>query len=170
MNNTAQLIIYVDQPIPNNADAYTLSGDVGHTFIAIQQGEIRRVLGYWPATSVNPVTSPSDKKAFGNDENHYFDVSISNNISSSQLKNIINYCKDNVPTTYNLNSYNCTDFALAIGRLGGLNFSDSTGTWPGGSGNNPGKLGQNIRSMITPVNGSKQTTGGNAGSNKGTCN
>lgn len=165
-----QLIIYVDQPKPNNSDAYTLEGDVGHTFIAIQQGDIRRVIGYWPTTSVNPVTSPTDKKAFGNDENHYFDVSVSTTINASQLGSIIGYCKNNVPATYNLNTYNCTDFGLAIGRLGGLNFGDSSGTWPGGGGNNPGQLGQNIRNMTLPANSSRQTTGGNAGANKGICN
>jgi hypothetical protein len=166
----AELVIYVNQPKPNSSDAYTLTGDVGHTFIAIQQGNIRRVVGYWPATSVHPITSPTDTKAFGNDENHYFDVSISNNISASQLGNIINYATNTVPSTYNLNTYNCTDFGIAVGKLGGINLNDSYGTWPGGGGSNPGQLGQNIRSMPTPPNGTKQTAGANSASNKGTCN
>ncbi|WP_166920364.1 hypothetical protein [Flavobacterium poyangense] len=170
LTKSAEIVIYVDQPKPNKPDAYTLTGDVGHTFIAIQQGNIRRVIGYWPATSVHPITSPSDTKAFGNDENHYFDVSISTSINPSQLANIINYTNNTVPKTYNLNTYNCTDFGIAVARLGGLNLNDSYGTWPGGGGSNPGQLGENIRNMATPVNGTKQTTGANSASNRGTCN
>ncbi|MFH7012711.1 hypothetical protein ACHRV5_12630 [Flavobacterium sp. FlaQc-52] len=170
LSKGAELVIYVDQPIANSPDAYTMGGDVGHTFVAIQQGNIRRVVGYWPATSVDPITSPTDTKAFGNDENHYFDVSISTGINASQLANIINYATNTAPSTYNLNSYNCTDFGIAVGKLGGLNLNDSYGTWPGGGGSNPGQLGQNIRSMSTPANGTKQTAGANSASNKGTCN
>lgn len=170
LSKSAELIIYVDQPNPNSSDAYTLTGDVGHTFIAIQQGAIRRVLGYWPSTSVNPAISPTDKMAFGNDENHFFDVSISNVVTSSQLVNIIDYCINKTPNVYNLNTYNCTDFGIAVAKLGGINFASSYGTWPNGGGNNPGQLGQNIRGMSVPVNGIKQTAGTNSASNKGTCN
>ena len=170
LSQNATLIIYIDQPIPNSPNAYTLSGDVGHTFIAIQQGGIRRVLGYWPKTSVEPALSPTDVKAFGNDENHFFDVSLNTQISSTQLINIVGYI-NNVPRTYDLNNYNCTDFGIEVGRLGGLNLPDCYGSWPGGGGSNPGTLGQYIRTMQLPTNSYRQTTGTNSKSNTGTtCN
>lgn len=77
---------------------------------------------------------------------------------------------NNAPNTYDLNTYNCTDFAIAIGNLAGLNLSDSYGSWPGGGGSNPGQLGQNIRTMSLPTNARRQTTGANSASNTGTCN
>jgi hypothetical protein len=168
LTQNATLIIYVDQPKPNSSDSYTLGGDVGHTFIALQQGEIRRVLGYYPATSVDPYGKTTDISAFGNNENHFFDVSISTPISSVQLLNILGHC-NNAPKTYDLNTYNCTDFAIQIGNLAGLNLPDSSGTWPNGGGSNPGQLGQNIRPMALPANSYKQTTGANSASNKGEC-
>lgn len=162
-------MIYVDQPIANNSKAWS-GTDVGHTFIAIQQGNIRRVFGYWPATSVYPASGYStDVMAFGNDENHYFNVSIVVPVDTSKLLSIISYA-NNAPKQYDLDKYNCTDFALEVGKLAGLPLTDSFGSWPEGAGSNPGQLGQDIRDMPLPPNSRRQTTGANAASNNGTCN
>ena len=146
----ATFTIYVDQPIANSSDSWTLTSDntpdPGHTFIAIQQGDIRRVFGYYPRNNVNPVTSPSDPSAFGNDQGHKFDVAVSIPINASQLQTIINSSVNSSTSTYNLNSFNCTDFAIKIGNLAGLNLPNSYGTWPGGGGSNPGQLGQKYKS------------------------
>lgn len=168
---SAELIIYVDQPTANNSASWSgtfTDPYVGHTFVAIQQGGIRKVFGYYPSTNVS-LTYPNDPKAFGNDQGHTFDVSLSIPINPDQLLNVIGYA-NNAPSTYNLNTYNCTDFAIAIGNLVGLGLPDSYGTWPGGGGSNPGQLGQEIRNMTLPTNSSRQTTGANAASNTGTCN
>jgi len=170
LNENAQLTIYVDQPIPNKEDAYTgiTNVDVGHTFIAIQQGNIRRVMGFYPASEVGPVNTTADM-AFSNDGGHNFDVSISVSINATQLSNIVNYIK-NAPKKYDLNSYNCTDFGISVGNLAGLGLPDAYGTWPNGGGSNPGALGQYIRSMTVPAGGIRQTTSASAGSNNGNCN
>lgn len=172
LGQNAVLVIYVDQPTPNSSDTWSGSvynPNVGHTFIAIQQGDgIRRVLGYYPDTTVDP-SAPNDPRAFGNDQGHSFDVAISIPINPNQLLDVISYIS-NSPTSYNLNTYNCTDFAIAVGNLVGLNLPDSYGTWPGGGGSNPGNLGQEIRNMTFPPNVYRQTTTANAASNKGTCN
>ncbi|WP_367772383.1 hypothetical protein AB3G33_02575 [Flavobacterium sp. WC2421] len=168
---SAQLTIYVDQPTANSSVPWSGSltdPNVGHTFIAIQQGGIRRVLGYYPNSTVS-IAYPNDSKAFGNDQGHISDVSLSIPINSTQLLNVIGYA-NNAPSTYNLNTYNCTDFAIAIGNLVGLNLPDSYGTWTGGGGSNPGQLGQNIRNMSLPTNANRQTTGANSATNTGTCN
>lgn len=172
LSQGATLIIYVDQPKANTPDSWSgliTDPDVGHTFIAIQQGNIRRVFGYYPRNSVNPYSAPSDPAAFGNDQGHLFDVSLSIPITASQLINVIGY-SINAPSTYNLNSYNCTDFGISIGNLAGLNLPDSYGTWPNGGGSNPGQLGQNIRGMILPLNATRQTTNTNSAPNNGVCN
>ncbi|WP_426062382.1 hypothetical protein [Flavobacterium sp. DSP2-3-1] len=169
LSKPAEVVIYVDQPIANNAKAWS-GTDVGHTFIAIQQGNTRSVFGYWPSSSVYPATGYStDVMAFGNDENHHFDVSIAVVVDTSKLLNIIAYA-NNAPTQYDLDNYNCTDFALEVGKLAGLPLSDSSGIWPGGEGSNPGQLGQDIRNMSLPANSRRQTIGANAASNNGTCN
>ncbi len=172
LSQGARITIYVDQPIANSPDAWSVDSnkntDVGHTFIAIQQGNIRRVFGYYPKTTVDP-SSPNDPKAFGDDQGHAFDVSVSIPINSSQLLDVIGYA-NNAPSTYNLNTYNCTDFAIEVGNLIGLGLPDSYGYWYLGGGSNPGQLGQNIRKMALPVNASRQITESNAASNEGICN
>jgi hypothetical protein len=171
LSQSAELIIYVDQPTANSPTPWSgtiTDPNVGHTFVAIQQGNLRRVFGYYPNTTVS-LSTPNDPKAFGNDQGHAFDVSLSIPINSGQLLNVIDYA-NNAPSTYNLNTYNCTDFAIEIGNLVGLGLPDSYGTWPGGGGSNPGQLGQNIRNMALPTNTSRQTTRANAANNTGTCN
>lgn len=169
----ATFTIYVDQPTANSSDSWAgtiKNPDPGHTFIAIQQGDIRRVFGYYPRTEVNPITSPSDPSAFGNDQGHTFDVAVKIPINASQLQTIINNSVNSSTSTYNLNSYNCTDFAIKMANLAGLNLPDSYGTWPGGGGSNPGQLGQNIRGMALPANAVRQTTSTNSAPNSGQCN
>lgn len=169
LNKSAEVIIYVDQPLSNNSKAWS-GTDVGHTFIAIQQGDTRRVFGYWPATSIYPAPGYStDNMVFGNDENHHFDVSLSTPVDANKLFSIIAYAS-NAPKVYDLDNYNCTDFAIEVGKIAGLPLSDSYGSWPGGAGSNPGQLGQDIRNMTLPANSQRQTTEANAASNKGTCN
>lgn len=71
---SAELIIYVDQPTANNSASWSgtfTDPYVGHTFVAIQQGGIRKVFGYYPSTNVS-LTYPNDPKAFGNDQGAYF--------------------------------------------------------------------------------------------------
>jgi hypothetical protein len=176
LGQSAELVIYVDQPTANSPTPYTYGPDpndskglpvsnVGHTFIAIQQGNIRRVVGYYPKDPVNPATSSTATSVLSNNENHFFDVSISTRISSSQLVNIVGYCSS-TPIIYDLNNYNCTDFGIEIAKLGGLNLPDSYGKWPYGGGSNPGQLGQNIREMYLPAGVNRQVTGTNSASNK----
>ncbi len=169
LNKSAEVIIYVDQPLSNNSKAWS-GTDVGHTFIAIQQGKTRRVFGYWPATSIYPAPGYStDNMVFGNDENHHFDVSLSTPVDANKLFTIIAYA-NNAPKVYDLDNYNCTDFAIEVGKIAGLPLSNSYGAWPGGAGSNPGQFGQDIRNMTLPANSQRQTTEANAASNKGTCN
>ena len=77
--------------------------------------------------------------------NYLYHISISKNISSSQLQSIINYIK-NFPSTYNVNNYACADFAINIGNLAGMNLPSTTMNELTFSGRSPGQLGQEIRS------------------------
>lgn len=98
------------------------------------------MFGYYPRDSVNPYSSPSGPSAFGNDQGHIFDVALAIPINANQLQTVMSTSSYNTPSTYNLNTFNCTDFGIKIGNLVGLNLPDSYGTWPGGGGSNPGQL------------------------------
>src|SRR5690606_38206574 len=57
LTQPATFTIYADQPTPNDNDSWAgnmTDPDVGHTFISIRQGNIRRVVGYYPGNPVNP--------------------------------------------------------------------------------------------------------------------
>lgn len=179
-NENATFTLYVDQPTANSNEPWSgnpNNPNVGHTFISIKQGNVRRIIGFYPGAAVTSLSNPAVTGAFHNDSQHSFDVSLSVVIGPSQLNNVINYIKGQARSTYNLNSNNCTDFGLATIRIAGIKLPSAYGTWgvggpgtsTGGAGDNPGQLGENIRNMQTPAGGVKVTTSGTALSNMGGC-
>jgi hypothetical protein len=165
--------LYIDQPVPNTRDVNSSSFDVGHTFLEFQETRngitTRRALGLYPSTSANPL-SPTAPGCLNDDGSHIFTVSLTLNLTGSQFMNILNFCAAGNFTTYNLNSNNCTTWALSSLNAGGINIFTTTGFWPLGSGDDPGDLGQDIRSLTLSSNMSRSVTAGNAPSNTGTCN
>jgi hypothetical protein len=166
LNSAATLTIYVDQPIANSSQVVSLSGSVGHTFIGITQGNNTSIFGFYPEADKLP--GESDAGKLGIDQNTPFDVSISSGITSTQLSGILNYIY-NRTTGYSLNDYNCTDFALGIATIAGLNLPDTYTSWGIGGGSNPAALGQNIRSLSLNNGVTRNTSGGTSPANKKTC-
>ena len=58
---------------------------------------------------------------------------------------------------YDLNSNNCSSFAIRALRSAGINLPFTMGTWPNGGGYNPGDLGEDIRSMSLSAGMTKST-------------
>jgi hypothetical protein len=162
---SATLTIYVNEPSPGTGKTHN-GTFVGHTFVSLSQGSNVSTFGFYPVSdNIYPYINNSSNSILGDDGsgNESFSANVSTTLTSSQLSQIINKAK-NYNSTYHLDTYNCTDFAIDIGNLGGLNLPPSNGTWPGGGGSNPGTLGQHIRSLSSGTN----TSGGNAPStNKG---
>jgi hypothetical protein len=172
LSSGGKVTIYVDQPSPNSRSTWSgiaLDPDVGHTFIGIEQGGTTRFFGFYPTDGVNPFTSPSDNSSLVDDGGHAYDVKIEIPVNSSQLTDVINLAK-NRPSIYNLNSYNCTDFGIAVAIAAGISLQDTNGTWPGGGGSNPGDLGEDIRSSSFSSSVTVIKTSGTAPLNSGTCN
>lgn len=166
MNTSATLTIYVDQPIANSSKVLSISGHVGHTFIGISQGNNNSIFGFYPEADKLP--GESDAGKLGNDQETKFDVSISSGITATQLSKIIDYV-NNRNTGYNLNTYNCTDFALSIATIAGVNLPDTYSSWGIGGGSNPAALGQDIRNFTLKSGMTRNTEGGTPPANKKTC-
>ena len=172
LSQSAVFTIYVDQPTPNSNESWSgipTSPDVGHTFISIKQGDLRRVLGFYPSDGVS-LDNPSVEGAYYNDSGHHYDVALSFVINSNKLTSLINHIYNHVGSNYNLNTNNCTDFGMGSCNVAGVKLPSAFGTWgmPGigsGGGDNPGQLGQNIRNMTPPIGSVLTTTSGNAPSN-----
>ena len=166
----ASLTIYVAEPNPGTGDTYN-GNYVGHTFISLNQGVNMSVLGFYPTSDkIFPIFNASSSSVIGNDGviAEYYSTSITTSISPDQLEQILDAII-NHNSTYDLNTYNCTDFGIEIGNLGGLNLPNCNGTWPGGSGSNPGTLGEYIRNMSPSSNTTVNTDGGEAPLTRKSC-
>jgi hypothetical protein len=183
--NTYSVTVCVDQPEPGASDAWTVSAtgaggssaggnpaNVGHTFLIFMQntgGEIiTRNVGFYPATLVSPRT-PTAVGEFNNDALHGFNVSLTVQVTNSQFFNMLNYVSQQTGSQYDLNANNCTSFALKTLDAGEIFLPSTIGTWPGGSGNDPGDLGQDILSLNLSSNMSRNMTSSNH-PNLGSCN
>ena len=164
----ASITIYVDQPNPDlpNLPVAPSSG-VGHSFISITQGNNTVNYGFYPAEDCGfGWPNPSDGQ-MGNDENHVFDVSVSVDIDGSTLQTLITHSLSFANTDYILEDMNCTDFALSIANIIGLNISDTdiSGSFVIGNGSTPGKFGEFLRNMNLPQGVIRNKDGGTAPSN-----
>ncbi len=172
----SKMTIYVDQPVANSSVPYANDNgiEVGHSFVALEtidsEGElIRQVFGFYPEKEVGPLYNPSEPGEVVLDDGHSYDVSISINISNTILSSMLIYASMKDQGTYNLNSYNCTDFVIELGNMAGLNIPDCDGDWPGGGGSNPGALGEYFRTLNDTSNIVINKYGGYAPSGSGPC-
>ncbi len=164
----AKLIVYVQQP-RENSDTVVGPNEVGHAFIGIEQGGIVRQVGYYPDQEPGFMgVGDNFDAAIKTNYDYLYHVSISQDISSTQLTNIVNYTI-NFPETYNTNNYACADFAINIGNLGGMNLPSTTVSYLTFSGRSPGILGQEIRAMNSTSTTTISTTSTNSPSRQGTC-
>jgi len=101
-----------------------------------------------------------------------YHVSISTEVAPDQLKRIINHIVD-FPKTYFLNTYNCSDFGIDIGRRAGINLPKTIGKYNQlffkFEGRNPADLGEDIRAMNSNGTITIDKIGGNAPHKTGGC-
>ena len=162
-SQSAIITIYADQPITNSSASISASGDVGHAFVSISQNGKTSTFGFYP--SGEGIKSAYGPSVMGNNGGDSFDVSLSRTVSGTTLGRILSHAI-NFPNQYNVYNYNCTDYALEIANLAGMNIDNAWGVYPTGQGgDNPGKLGQILRAR----NGAN-ISGGRAPSENNGCN
>ena len=188
-DHTYSIEVCVDQPDPGTRDPWGLtpggaSGsseasnaiNSGHTFLVLtenDQGNITtRNVGFYPSGIVVPAgAEASSQGMLNNDQSHGYNVSLTVAVNSTQFFNILNYVSlgNNPGYYYNLNTNNCTTFVINATGAGGITLPSTKGSWPGGSGNDPGDLGQDIMGMtLSP--GMTRNSVSNPHPNIGTCN
>lgn len=156
-NQPATLTIYIDQPINGSVKPIAFDGikpNVGHVFVSLTQNNNTVVYGFYPEEKVKSFTFANG--AIGNNQGDHYDVSISTTVSPIQLPQIINFSLI-IPSSYNINKFNCTDYAMHIAQIGGLTLPSAfTPAIPGGGGSAPSVLGENIRNLpdtqANPIN------------------
>jgi len=187
-DHTYQVAVCVDQPLPGSREAWALTStgvggstsgtnpvDAGHTFLVLSENfsgySIVRNIGFYPQTDVMP-WSTSAQGQLNNDNGHAYNISLTITVDNGQFFNILNYISqgNNSGYLYDLNSNNCTSFAIHALEAGNINLPATVGSWPdGGYGYDPGDLGEDIRNMPLSSNMTRNTTY-NDHPNKYTCN
>lgn len=170
---TFKVTVYVQQPWPGTSFAIG-PNSVGHTAIGLTKTNgstsITQVIGFYPnATGLSKLHAPS--KIVDNSSLE-FDSSITYNINATQFQQIINYTST-PPATYDLYTFNCTNFVYSACQRGNITLPDPYSiVGPTGAGFSesmtPGALGGALESM--KGNSNVNTTGGFAPNSKGPCN
>lgn len=185
-SNKYKVTVCVEQPSPGKRTAWTFSPDgtrsssfggnpvnVGHTFLVSTQvsptGTTSRNVGFYPQGKVNPY-SPSDKGQLDDNEQHTYDILLTIGVNNSEFFNILNFVSqvNSSNQNYNLNNFNCTSFSIEACWAGDIKLPSTIGNWTGGSGNDPGDLGEDIRSMPLQSNMTRNTAE-NDHPNQGNC-
>jgi hypothetical protein len=155
--------VCVDQPVPGSRQSWGISVpgaaessggsnpvNVGHVFLVFKEDNgsisIARNVGFYPQGKVSPL-SPSNPGQMNDDEQHGYNISLTVTITNSQFFNMLNFVQQSSINIYNLNSFNCTSFAIQAFNAGSVILPSTIGQWSGGAGNDPGDLGEDIRAM-----------------------
>jgi hypothetical protein len=161
-DHTYTVTLAVDQPVPGTRETWTVTSggpsgsseasnvfNVGHTFLIFTESygntTITRNIGFYPSIIVSP-GSPSSPGEFSDDETHPYNIGGSYTVTNAQFYEMLNFIisVNNSSYLYNLNSNNCSTFAINTFAQAGINLPRTIGTWPKGSGNDPGDLGEDI--------------------------
>jgi hypothetical protein len=171
---SAKITIYADQPVPNSNQCSNVNNptNVGHSFISIQQGDNVRTVGFYPSGTANPLY-PDDPAQLKDNAGKEADVSVTFNITPQELDLLLAYIKYDTPNSYNLNSFNCTNWVVQACARMGINLPQNAGSWPGGGGLCPGRFGEDLKNLSIPNREVIKSTPNQtvaASKNKFTCN
>jgi len=146
------LVLHTKQPVSGKRKTFSGINNVGHMFITLikynaDAGYTSRTFGFYPDKdnflSATPII-PTSSGTFKDDGQHDWDEMVAKFIPRRSFNRILRMVKKYSKTKYNLNKNNCTDFGLCVASVAGIRIQDTHGSWPLGSGNNPGFAGQSI--------------------------
>lgn len=168
------LVVYVQQPVPGSSTTWVRQGmgaNTGHSFIGLKdttaQTEIKA--GFYPKGTVTPL-NPATTGIVKDDASHPWNVKQEYKITDDQYSAVqqsISTDKADTNLKYDLNTNNCTDWVMDTAGLAGVTLPDATGVWPGGGGESPGPLGQEL--LVQPGATVNQQNNTSSGSSSQTC-
>jgi hypothetical protein len=188
-DHTYTVTVCVDQPDPGTREPWMPSGSgssgsssgdnpiqSGHTFLILSETygntTITRNVGFYPSGNVNPLAVIS-QGSLNDDETHAYNISGSFNVNNAQFFNVLNFVSqgNNIGYLYDLNTNNCTTFAINAVAQAGITLPRTIGVWVDGAGTDPGDLGEDIR--MNNISGMTVNFSGGSGVshyNVGQCN
>ena len=145
------ILVHVKQPVPGKRKIFS-GTNVGHTFITLikynnDSSYVSLSFGFYPRKqnilSGTPL-EPSTPSVFKNDSEHQWDEVLGKFISKRRFERILALSSKYSAMEYHLSKNNCTDFGISAAKIAGIEILETSGSWPLGSGNNPGVAGQSI--------------------------
>lgn len=163
------ITVYVQEPQPGLPFNYGMNS-VGHTAISLTKTvngqSITQTVGFYPTSSKLAATGTSAKIV--DNTNLNYTVSVSYSVLPFEFNAIANFIA-NPPSTYNLYTYNCTNFVYDACSKGDITLPDPNGNMGFfQTGMTPGALGSSIRDVSDILKAN--TNGGTVGQSHGPCN
>ena len=123
-NATYKISILSD--IPVNGNPYELydaaTGSVGHSFIQLVKSSdiisVQQTIGFYPETDWKSLTDMTVASKIVDNAGHEYNASLARIVSSTQFQAELNKIKAVESWGYNITTWNCTDFALAVFNAG----------------------------------------------------
>jgi hypothetical protein len=169
-----RIVVYVDQAIPGyrSFNLNSSNGSPGHTYLGLEEysnGQaIIRNVGYYPDGLAHPF-SPTKPGKTKNDERAY-DVSLTITVTREQFESTLMILRATASNDYNLDSHNCTHYAVNACSAAGVSLPQTVGTWWNGGGLNPSDMAEDIRSMPLASNMTRSLISAYPNSPQGACN
>jgi hypothetical protein len=115
-----EITIYADIPVdtdPNKLFDFS-SGSPGHSFIQIKKTNgsqsVVQNIGFYPKTGWKTITNFPIAAKFVDDGQHEFNASYNKTLTPEELRTTIGQIRSLENSNYDLDDFNCTDFALSV--------------------------------------------------------
>jgi hypothetical protein len=175
--NTYTITVYVEEPVPGSGINSSISGNVGHTCIALSKGTgnstITQVIGFYPEKGWKAVMPPFPavtSEMHDNGIDTRYTVSVSYEVSNEGFQNAINAALAYSSNHYDIANNNCTNYVLDICNSAGIAIPQTKGDLIYTSGYHPGQLGLDLRMLKqNNPNANVNTQGGYTPASKGPC-
>jgi hypothetical protein len=177
-----QVALCIEQPSPGTRKPWVISftdgssgsgaSGAGHCFLILTEvmpsgSYIIRNLGFYPSANVTSFSGPVPG-VLNNDEASPFNIAAQYSISANMFSSMLQYISGATAANYQVNTFNCTNFVLDALDAGHIYLPHTIGYWLGGTGVDPGDLGEDIRGY--DFAGMTRITDPFLHANIGTCN
>jgi hypothetical protein len=181
-NDGASFQITIASDIPVDSDPSTFfswqDGSPGHVFVELYKlggngGSVTQSIGFYPNSAWKLVATDNTASKVVDDGSHEYNARYTISVTASQFQAALNTVQTLSTKQYNINTFNCVDWALGVFNSAGANVTIPKYVVPGGSSaiNTPQGVYNKISELAINGNSGASTNGKAYGPNsKGPCN
>ena len=174
---TYSITLHADLPVNSSPNTLVSGLRPGHAFLTLTKSNggtsVTQVIGFYPVSGTKSVFDAPVTSQTVNDGGHEYNASITMNVSQADFNAAINQATTySTNSKYDLNDFNCTNYAVNVYNSATTNDISVSDTNLGGVnyGCTPNGLYQKLQALKA-TGASNVTTGtANAAASKGACN